>query len=96
MRTSGEHINVREVRAACRAMAAGAVAQPDSRGLYLHDSRVTIGAAAKGRSASRLLNGILSRTAPTLVACNHYPGHDFTPTRLQPADDPTRARELRG
>ena len=90
------HINVLEVRAALRAMEGRARSRPGSRQAYLLDSAVGIGCLAKGRSSSLALNAELLRGLPPLLAYNHYPGVDFVPTRLNPSDDPTRDRSLRG
>ena len=60
--------------------------------MVLVDSKVTIGAAAKGRSASRLLNRELRRFAATFVARDVYVGLLFVPTRLQPSDGASRLR----
>ena len=59
------------------------------------DSQVCRGAINKGRSSSRALNSILCRLAAALVASDMYLSVPFVPTRLNPADDPTRLRGIR-
>ena len=88
-----DHINVKELRAALGEAARVALRGPSGiRILLLVDSKVTIGAAAKGRSASRLLNRELRRFAATFVARGVYVGLLFVPTRLQPSDGASRLR----
>ena len=67
---------------------------PGTRGLFLLDSRVTIGASAKGRSASKALNYPLRAGIAEFVGCDFYPGADFVPTRFNPGDKPSRLRRL--
>ena len=61
----------------------------------LSDSRVCVGAFAKGRSSSRKLNYVLRRVAGLTLS------HDLTldlvcvPTWANPADAPSRGRTLR-
>ena len=58
---------------------------------------VAIGALAKGRSPSRLINDeLLSQFLPLVIAQDHHPGFMYGPSRHLPADDPTRGVELRG
>ena len=64
------------------------------RVLILLDSRVTLGGAAKGRSAAPQLNGILHCIAAHTLAANVYLGFDFVPTRLNPSDGPSRFRAV--
>ena len=52
-------------------------------------------AASKGRSSSRALAKLLSRLAALCVAGGLYLVFGFVPTRLNPADDPTRDCVLR-
>lgn len=65
------------------------------RVVCLVDSNVSRGALGKGRSASRALTAVLRRIAAMQVAFAVYLTTPFCPTRLNVADDPTRARPLR-
>ena len=60
------------------------------------DSHVCRGAMRKGRSSSRALNSMLCRLSAALVASDSYISVPFVPTRLNPADDPTRSKDVRG
>jgi hypothetical protein len=71
-----------------------------SRAVALLDSRVTMGAVAKGRSSSFALSRILRGTPGYILGSGLYPGllHCYSadnradgPTRLRPIDPPTRA-----
>ena len=90
-----KHINVLELQALSKAIRVAARGSCHSRQMFLVDSRVVLGAAAKGRSASRALNSILSRLIPVLLGSDFYPGFDFVPTRLNPSDAPSRRVPLR-
>ena len=68
---------------------------PDSRTLLLQDSRVTIGATAKGRSSSAALNGIARGQLPYVIGGGLYLGGLHTSTDVHRADDPTRDRPIR-
>ena len=59
------------------------------------DSHVAKGAASKGRTASLGLGSILRRVNAHLVASSIFLCVPYVPTRLNPADDPTRDREVR-
>ena len=88
------HINVRELRAALRHALQHTGRARGVRLLEVLDSRVSIGALAKGRSASKLLNDELRAACPDLVARDLYLGFLFGPTRLNPADAPSRLLPL--
>jgi len=89
------HINIREVRTLlCEVCRVGAQ-HPGSHVLGTADSRVSIGAAGKGRSASAALNSELKIKIPDIIGFDIYPGYLFSPTRIIPADDPSRLRPLR-
>ena len=62
------------------------------RQLLLLDSRVAIGAVGKGRSASLILNPVLREMLPEILAKDVYFGFLFGPSRLNPADGPSRLR----
>jgi hypothetical protein len=66
------------------------------RQMYGIDSHVGECCLSKGRSACLLLNKEIRARLPSLsIAFDHYPGYVFVPTRLNVADDPTRARGIR-
>ena len=57
---------------------------------------VALGALAKGRSPSRLINDkLLSQFLPQVIAADHYPGYMYGPSRFLPADDPSRGLPIR-
>ena len=58
------HINIREMRAAMATVKRLAIRYPGCRILLLVDSRVTLGAASKGRSAAAALNRHLQEVLP--------------------------------
>ena len=64
------------------------------RQLYGMDSQVGLGVLGKGRSASHWLNEECRQGLPTILGRRHYPGFGFAPTRLNPADHPTRSRPI--
>ena len=88
------HINILEVRALLKTVAQRAARAFKTRQLYGMDSQVGLGALSKGRSPSQPLNEELRHGLPYIVGCHHYPGYMFAPTRLNPADCPTRLKEL--
>ena len=89
-----EHINIKEVEILCTELAAAAGRWPRSRLMALCDSRVACGALAKGRSSSSALNRPLRRLAADLVAQDSHAGVCFVPTRIMPADGPSRGRPV--
>ena len=90
-----EHINVLEARAYLKVLRDLAAEGGDLRYTHVVDSSVTLGAAAKGRSSTRALRGLLLRNAALQIAGGLYPTVAFGPTRLNVADDPTRNVRLR-
>ena len=88
------HINVREIRAAIRHGMQHVGGARSVRLLELLDSRVSIGALAKGRSASTLLNDELRAAMPETVSRDLYFGYLFAPSRLNPGDAPSRLMPL--
>ena len=62
-----DHIDVKEIRGALREIIKMAKKFPGSRLVNLMDSRVGIGACAKGRSASCLLNRELLTALPNII-----------------------------
>ena len=89
-----DHINVRELRAALRHVLTEARGRQHLKVLMVLDSRVAMGALGKGRSAASLLNRELRAALPELLGQDLYPGFLFGPSRLNPADAPSRLRSL--
>ena len=89
------HINVLELSTAVSLLEDHGRAQPDSRLVGCLDSKVAIGALAKGRSSSSALQPLCKRACATQVSSGTYPGWVFAPTRLNIADDPTRSKPVR-
>lgn len=90
-----EHINVSEMRGLLKAEAHHSSEQPSTRCNIGTDSQVCLGAVVKGRASSVVLNKMLRRHLPVLLCGNLYPGHQYLPSSDNPADDPTRDKELR-
>ena len=92
-RAARAHINVLETRAALQATLEatplGGVRIP-----LLVDSMVAKGCLAKGRSSSQLLNSEMRRHVGSLLGRDLYMGLAFCPTRLNPADHPSRGGRL--
>ena len=59
------------------------------------DSRVALGAIAKGRSSSSALNGCLRRLMGLCVFGNKFFVQFWIPSELNPSDDPSRDKQLR-
>ena len=90
-----QHINILEGAALLTAAKNLAKRERSARVIIGSDSRVMLGALAKGRSASHAINRILRRMVPIWIGSNLYPGGIHFPTRLNRADDPTRSRTIR-
>ena len=88
------HINVLEVSAFGRLCYYLASTSPRQRFVAGLDSNVALCALLKGRSPSYGLRPSLRRICVTLVAGCLYPALHFFPTRINPADHPTRDREI--
>ena len=88
------HINVNEARTYKSLIKSVAKSDPDSRFLGILDSRVTIEAAAKGRSSSESISNILRGTLAFCVGANLYPGLLHGPSEKNPADAPSRGRDV--
>ena len=84
------HINIKEIRGCLRTVRRRAMHCYYERQVYGLDSQVAIGALAKGRSPSYAINNELRTGLPDTLALRHYGGYKFAPTRLNPADHPTR------
>eukprot|EP00438_Fugacium_kawagutii_P017073 Skav213868 [mRNA] locus=scaffold2374:24688:27090:+ [translate_table: standard] len=93
------HINVNEARVYKSWLKSMAKTDPDSRFVGVLDSRVTIGATAKGRSSSfaisRILQGCLAYTLgsglyPGCLHCRSEDNRSDGPSREKPLAPPTR------
>ena len=89
------HMNVAELQAFLREEARAGHRKPDSRMIFGLDSQVCIGAVAKGRSASPKLNQLLCRSIPAVAGSQIQSVPIYFPSAFNPADDPTRDREVR-
>ena len=83
------HINILESAAVLRLLRSLAFSGP-RRVVILVDSSVTLNAASKRRSPSRGLTPILRKIFAVCLLSGLYPVFHFVPTRLNPADCPTR------
>ena len=88
------HINVLETAATVRMLRNVARQGGDKRLVYLVDSHVSRSIMAKGRSSSAALRRMLKTVAAICLAFGLYPAGRFCPTRLNPADHPTRDTQL--
>eukprot|EP00435_Cladocopium_sp_Y103_P047077 s582_g13.t1 len=89
------HINILEEAAILRLVNILSRACKPQRAIAFVDSFVVRGATSKGRSASKALSTVLRRVGAMCVAAALYLTIPFVPTRLNPADDPTRDTPLR-
>lgn len=89
------HINVLELRAFLREERRVAARHRSVRVLSGLDSQVALGAIVKGRSSSRALNNEMRRFLGPALGSDIYGLHMYYDTALNPADDPTRQREVR-
>ena len=92
---SPSHINLLELAALVELSRRVAKAHGSCRVLSFVDSAVVRGACSKGRSASSGISKLLRRFCSICVAAGLYFTTPFCPTRLNPADDPTRCRDVR-
>ena len=84
------HINLLEASAIGRAFCKKAKDGGDRRFIYLCDSHVARASCARGRTSSDAMRPILKRIASLSVAYGLYGHGRFSPTRMNPADAPTR------
>lgn len=89
------HMNVNEHRVVRTLAKFIAKSAPNSRVVYAGDSMVSASVLAKGRSGSKALNRIQAVTIPYLIGSNVRLAPLRIDTHRNPADDPTRLRELR-
>ena len=88
------HINVLEGVAYGTLVRDLAATRPGSRPIIITDSRVVLGASAKGRSSSGALNRPLRAALPYLLGGDLYPGGLHTSSAQNPADAPSRDRAV--
>jgi len=90
------HVNLQEMRALRREVTR-LIARGGCQGavlIALNDSRVVVGAIAKGRSSSFKLNGLLRGLLPHLVLARVSLAVLWVETAANPADHPSRFRQL--
>lgn len=90
------HINVNETRTYKSWLKSMAKTFRDSRFIGILDSRVTLGAAAKGRSSSFAISRVLQGTLGYVIGGNLYPGGLHCYSKHNRADEPSRGRPVRG
>ena len=88
------HININEARTYKSWIKSQAKSEPNSRFVGILDSRVTLGAAAKGRSSSPALSRILQGCLPYILGSNLYPGGLHCSSGANRADGPSRDRDM--
>ena len=88
------HINVLETASTLRLMRRLARGGGDLRATYLGDSHVSRSCMAKGRSSSLALKPLLHQAAAISTAYGLYLAGRFAPTRLMPADHPSRGASI--
>ena len=88
------HINILEARMYKTFQKYLAKRSPDCRSLSLLDSRVTMGAVAKGRSSSPALSRVLQGTLPYTLGGGLYNGALHVYSGQNRADGPSRGRPI--
>ena len=88
------HINILEVAAALRAYEKEALRGGDLRFVEMVDSNVALCSLVRGRSSSDAWRPLLKRASTISVAYGLYQAGRFAPTRLNPADHPTRDTKI--
>ena len=88
------HINIHETTAVCILLKDLALLRSGSRPVIALDSNVGLSALVKGRSPSLGLQPVLRKVGATAIAGHLFPAYHFAPTRLNPADHPTRDNPL--
>ena len=84
------HINILEASVLCRLYKSLAIREGPCRVVALCDSFAALSSLGKGRSSSESLRHAARRSSMICLASGLYPGSLYTPTRLMPADHPTR------
>ena len=90
------HINVLECRVYKSFLKHAAKAHARQRLVTLLDSRVTMGAVAKGRSSSKALSRVLRTSLCYVLGGSLYPGSLHCRSKWNRADGPSRDREVEG
>ena len=88
------HINVLESRVHKTWLKHCARAHPNCRTLGLLDSRVTLGATAKGRSSSKAICRVLQGSLAYIIGGCLYPGGMHIGSKSNPSDAPSRNRPV--
>ena len=89
------HINLLEVDAVLRLEALLSLRGDSLRYLCGSDSQVALASLTKGRSASYRINNSLRASLGTYLGSGLYGSYGFVPSLSNPADDPTRNKEIR-
>ena len=89
------HINILELSAVVRLVSRLVKDHVAGRVIVFVDSNVVRCAGNKGRSSSRALLVLLKKLGALSVGGGLYINLVFSPTRLNPADDPTRQKPIR-
>ena len=91
-RQGGQHINAQELRAVLAAVKWRIRHLRETRTIVIHliDSQVCMAALARGRSSSRILNGILRRINALKLASGLSYAFAFVRSADNPADAPSR------
>ena len=91
-----QHINLQELSEVLNEVKhASVLCQQAERLVNICDSRVTVGAWARGRSSSTLVNGILREATCWRVLARKTLGNVFAKSGDNPSDDPSRDVPLR-
>lgn len=88
------HINVYEASTVTSLLNQLIKDEPSTRHNLVVDSRVAQGSLVKGRSSALSLQPVLQKAAACQLAGDIYPAISFGPTRIIPADAPSRDREI--
>ena len=89
-----KHINLSELGASLKQERRIALSYSSCRFLAALDSQVGLGALCKGRAAAVPLNRMLKASVPTYLGGGLYPHYGFFKSEENPADAPTRGREV--
>ena len=89
------HINVLEARMYKTFQKYASRRHPDSRTVALLDSRVTLGAVAKGRSSSPALRRVLQGTLPYTLGSGLFSGNLHVYSGQNRSDGPSRGRPFK-
>ena len=88
------HINLLETSAVLRLFRNRAREGGDQRFVFLSDSNVARSALARGRTSSNAMRPLLKKAAALAIAYGLYPAGRFSPTRMNPADAPSRGKPV--